>query len=554
MNSLPNNTKRRIKKIPQIPHVWEGDRLPLAGMMSNLEPELEAEGECIIWVDASEGFVRAMEVVRANTGPEAVVRTLLKAIEHPHNPAKPARPQKVVVRDRELQFFLRGALQNLDITVEYVPNLLLIDELWRNFAEMKEDSEDGISSELEESLQEVALEIWDQEPWQLLADHDVIKIELNRWDIDSIYACVMGMLGKEYGIILYRSLDSLKKFRCAALSADEDQLEAQLEAAFLQQDCWFVNFAPLDDEDLDYMEDEDYDLGDELSSDVQALFGSIHPYEGMRPLQDEEEFSPIYTALQALNNFVIDTQEYLVEENIPEITKTYQIEPPTEQESVTVKVSTLPSLTRELIAIFEEAEAEEEAKLAENTFFLKDDLIPNGSIIAFSMISWEMWDKLQNNDKMYIESLSEMDKESSRKKVEGLPTIIIQTTRPKAKVLIEKIKEEGGIKGIAFNPGNDPYEELDYELGIMQTPKNNLYIFAQLIKDDSNLYQGMRIWQKRAKKINNRCAVLIATGASGSSRHNPQLKDMIALFETNLVSNKDLGLGTLTLESEWDED
>jgi hypothetical protein len=553
MNSLPSNTKRRLKKIMQTPHVWEGDRLPIAGVMNNLEPELEANGECIIWVDASEGFVRAMDIVRGGTGPEAVVRTLLKAIENPHTPAEPARPQKIVVRDRELQFFLRGALQSLDIKVEYEPNLLLIDELWRNFAEIRSDSEDEISSELEEQLEELALEIWDYEPWELLADHDVIKIDLNHWDIESLYACVMGMLGKEYGIILYRSLESLKNFRCAALSADDDELDAELEAAFLQQDCWFINFAPLDEEELEYM-DEDYDLGEELSCDVQALFGSIHPYEGMRPLRDEEEVLPIYVALEALKNFIIDAEDYLSEEEIEAVSYSYLIVSPKEEESISLTVSTMPELTGELINLIEEAEAEEEAKLAKHTFFLKDDLIPNGSLIALSMISWEIWGELHNKKKIYISSLPEISAPNEQRKVEGLPTILIQTTRPKAKVLIDKIKEEGGIKGITFNPGNDPYLNEDYDLGIIQTPENNLYIFAQFAKDDSNLYQGMRQWQKRAKKINNRCAVLIAMGASGSSRHNPQLKDMIGLFETNLISNRDLGLGTLTLDLDWEEE
>jgi len=58
MTSLPETTKHRLQRLPQIPHVWEGDRRSITGMMENLEPDLVDSGECIIWVDGSEGFVR----------------------------------------------------------------------------------------------------------------------------------------------------------------------------------------------------------------------------------------------------------------------------------------------------------------------------------------------------------------------------------------------------------------------------------------------------------------------------------------------------------------
>jgi hypothetical protein len=548
MNSLPQTTKRRLKKIPQVPTVWEGDRRPVGGMIDNLEPELQKEGDCIMWVDASEGFVRSMEIVRSNAGPEAMVRALLKAIETPHSPAEASRPQKIVVCDREIQFFLRGALQNLDITVDYVPNLVLIDELWRNFEDINLKYQEDLPSELEDLLEEVALEIWDREPWLLLADHDIIKIEFNLPDLDCLYACVMGMLGQEYGIILYRSLDSLKKFRNAAFTADDDSLEAELESAFLQQDCWFVNFAAIDEDDFDF--EEETDLGELFSSDIQPLFGSIHPYEGMSPLRDEEEFFPIYVALQALKNFLGDHEEDLMEDPIKEITHQYDLNLPIEPHSITVTVSTMPELASELVEILEEAEAEEEEKLGGNAFFLKDDLIPSGSIISLTTISWELWADLRLKKKFYLSELGTDLLKSSQQQADDLPVVLLQTTRSKAKALIEKLALEGGITGITFNPGMDPYEEIDYDIGILQTPQNNLYIFAQFPKNDSNIYQAVRQWQKKVKKINGICGFLVAMGVTGTSRSNPQLRDLLGLFETKLINNKDLGIGTLTLNVE----
>ena len=132
--SLNQSTRRRLQQLNQIPSVWEGDRRPLSAQTP--ESDSKANGECILWVDGSQGIVRAMDMVASETGTEAIVRTLLRAMEHPHSPANPARPQKIVVRDRELQFFLRGVLQELGITIDYVPDLPLIDELVRGFQEV----------------------------------------------------------------------------------------------------------------------------------------------------------------------------------------------------------------------------------------------------------------------------------------------------------------------------------------------------------------------------------------------------------------------------------
>lgn len=136
MSALNPTTCRRLKKLQQIPSVWEGDRRSLSAFADTMESENEGNSECILWVDGSEGIVRAMDVVSPDMGPEAVVRALLRAMEHPQNPARPARPSKIVVRDREIQFYLRGVLQDLDITIDYVPDLPLIDEVFRGFAEV----------------------------------------------------------------------------------------------------------------------------------------------------------------------------------------------------------------------------------------------------------------------------------------------------------------------------------------------------------------------------------------------------------------------------------
>jgi len=185
MSSLPVTTKHRINRIPQIPHVWEGDIFPIGEMLDNLEPELKSNGQCIVWVDGSEGFIRTMDVVKGNTGPEAMVRALLKAIEKPQSPAEPARPHKVVVRDRELQFFLRGALQGLDIDVDYQGDLPLLDELWNNLQQVQPQKVANIPPQLLEKLEERAIALmWEQAPWTLLAEYNLIEIKINAYNVE----------------------------------------------------------------------------------------------------------------------------------------------------------------------------------------------------------------------------------------------------------------------------------------------------------------------------------------------------------------------------------
>ncbi|MCJ8282712.1 MAG: hypothetical protein MJK14_23570, partial [Rivularia sp. ALOHA_DT_140] len=89
MTSLSRSTIRRLKKLPQITSVWEGDRRPFSPPASG--EDSQEQNECILWVDAHEGIVRSMDVVNSQAGPEAVVRALMRAIESPQSPAKPAR-------------------------------------------------------------------------------------------------------------------------------------------------------------------------------------------------------------------------------------------------------------------------------------------------------------------------------------------------------------------------------------------------------------------------------------------------------------------------------
>jgi hypothetical protein len=549
MSALNRTTCRRLKNLQQIPSVWEGDRRPLLAFSDNSEPDAESGSECILWVDGSEGIVRAMDVVSAEMGPEAVVRALLRAMEHPQSPARPARPSKIVVRDREIQFYLRGVLQELDIAIDYFPDLPLIDELFRGFEEVALQRQPTLPPQYADLLRGKAYELWHDAPWELLADHNILSIELNQWDVGTLYASVMGMLGMEYGVLLYRSLDSLKRFRASVLA--EESFE-KMEQAFLGQDCLFLTFGRIEEDEEDDEEDDEFDLADLPVSEIVPGFGTVHPFEGMRPFLYEEEAIAVYIALEALHRFFRASYRQLAEDTFPAISKRYRIPIPLEAElksTVSVKVATLPEVASELLDMAEQAEEddfdEDDFDEEEMAVPLRDDLVPKDAFLSLGMMPWESVELLRSGVDCY-------QSKDVTEAGEGLPVILIQTTRPKAKALIEQIQTAGGLKAICFNPGEDPFEGDRYDLGILQTENSSLYLFGEFPEADPTHVAARKKWDQRCKKMKGYCGLIIARGVTGASRGNPQPRDMMALFEARSLSAKELGLGMLQLMPQFE--
>ncbi|MEM7649646.1 MAG: hypothetical protein AAF283_10715 [Cyanobacteria bacterium P01_A01_bin.70] len=204
MYSLSPFTCARLQRLPKQPVIWEGDRRPIAeGMLdafgydsSLADADEEEASDCIIWVDGTEGVLRAVTIIPADTGHEAVVRTLLQAMEHPQGAIPPARPHKLVVCDREIHFFLRGALQDLDLTVDHAETLPIIDEIFESLQQPEASAESSLPPDWENVLNEQAHQLWDNAPWNYLGDDQILQIELNQWHLGTLYVSVLGMADK----------------------------------------------------------------------------------------------------------------------------------------------------------------------------------------------------------------------------------------------------------------------------------------------------------------------------------------------------------------------
>lgn len=539
MAALNPSTIRRLQKLQQVPSVWEGDRRPIySDSSSNPELEPEATNECIIWVDGSHGMVRAMDMVTSDIGPEAIVRTLLRAMENPQSPAPTIRPQKIVVKDREIQFFLRGVLQDLGITIDYVPDLPLIDEIFQGLQEVAENRPPNLPPDYAEALVEKAYQVWDDAPWEILGEHQIISIELNQWDIKNLYVCILGKLGMDYGILLYRSLDSLKRFRQRV--AYEKSYE-NLEEAFLGQDCLFITYDNLQEEEEED-ESEDIDLQNLSASEIQPNFGNLHPLEGLRSVLYEEEAATTLVAIEALHRFLRSYRKKMTGDKFPSINSRYRIPIPESEKVISVKVATMPEVAEELYEMAAEADTEGDEELEIEMPMLKNDLVPQNSFLSLGVVPWDTVAYLRDNTKLY--QAAEVDIETSG---EGLPIVLIQTSLPKATKLIDDLQEAQGLHGIGFNIGEDPMEETSYDLGIFKTYDGVLHLFGEFVQNDPVHKKAKQKWDKRCQATDGWCGLIIARGITGASRGQPDFKDMMALFEVRFLESHELGIGPLQL-------
>lgn len=556
MHQLSPFTCRRLRQLPRLTSVWEGDRRSLAAtggaVLSTLESADESsQGDCIIWADGLQGVVRGLNVVPQETGNEAIVRTLLQAIETPQGGVEPARPRKVVVRDREIQFFLRGALQDLDIPVEYAPTLPMIDDVFEKL-QTPEAPETKLPEAFEETLLEKAALLWKAAPWNYLSEQEILSIELNRWEIKTLYLSILGIAGMEYGLLFYRDLSSLQQFRHKLLNNQE--FSEGMQQAFLEQNCLFINFNPAEDSNviaLPSVRSGPFSIElpkrDRLTA-VNYEFGSLHPLEGLRSQLAAEEAASLIVVLEALHRFCKKHDLSAEDFALKPISSRFRIPVPEALEdasekdksgTISVKVSTVPEVSA---AFLEETIGTPPPPLAP----LIDDSVPDGSLIMMGAHKEDMLVPLRKHPRIHYQSF--LDASIARPSAKAKwPILTIQTTRPKARSLLNRIQSEGGIQSICFNPGNDPISGQIFKVGILQTAKGYLHLFNEYEIDNPTDSHSLEKWEKGSAQNHRCCGLIIATGATGIQRGRPTLKEIIAFFEMPAQTPDDLGLAPLVM-------
>ncbi|MEO1791508.1 MAG: hypothetical protein AAFR25_04690 [Cyanobacteria bacterium J06629_19] len=589
MHQLSPFTCRRLSQLPRLTSVWECDRRPLpaagraaatvsaigskgSGKDKRDRPE-DLQGDCILWVDSLQGIIRGLNVVPQETGHEAIVRTLLQAIEAPQGRVEPARPRKVVVRDREIQFFLRGALQALDIPVEYAPELPVIDEVFEKL-QAPDIPQAKLPPAFEKTLLEKSALMWEDAPWKHLSEQEILAIEINCWEIQTLYLSVLGLAGMEYGLLFYRNLDSLKQFRSKLLHGNGSSDDMQ--QAFLEQNCLFINFNPEEGA-------TPLPLFDSIKTPKRITvgyeFGSLHPLEGLRSQLAEEEAASLIVVLEALHRFFKKNDIGLENFALKPVNSRFRIPNPfhpsqTEQavskakatdaiaETISIKVSTLPEVST---AFLEETLHSDTLPMpmgtddladAENAAIV-DDSVPEGSLIMLGSHKEKDIEPLRNHRRVYHQGFLDEPATSpasaaANSKVKW-PVLTIQTTRPKAKQLLEQIKQEGGIRSICFNPGSDPMSGQVFQIGLIQTAKGRLHLFNEYEISDPTDGQALEKWANNSASNAGCCGCIIAAGATGAKRGRPTAREVVAFFEAYAKRPEELGLTPLVMSyaPEW---
>ena len=531
MNSSNALTHQRLLKIPQTLNIWEGDRrklMPDGLQLVNESNSVESE-DYVLWVDGSEGELRAMNVVIDGSPLEAIVGALIEAIETPKDSSSlPFRPKKIVVRDREVFLYLKSIAKALKITLELVPELPLIDAIFEQFRAFRADPPSLISPMYGDFLLEKTAQLWRTAPWILFGDHQILEVELNQWGIGTVYVSILGNLGLEIGILAYRSLESLRVFRSKV--GRRESLD-EMEAAFLAQDCLFLNyeFEPFPIPHMVHF--MDYSL-------VEPGFGVLDG--SLRPFLDDNETLAFAIILEAIHRFVSKNRGQFTQGTFPEFTRRHKIPVPEiagVASPVTVKVSTLPKLADEFMTMHY-GDDDEDGEEDEARFDLRTDFVPASSLIVTTSLAWESIPIIRSYVQHHFPTQTPMAGEA-------LPVMIIHTTAAKANALVKKIEKIGGLSGIGMCSGVDILGN-GAELAILQSRSGILFFINEFSEESEEDKRVLGNWLRRSAESNNACGLIIAKGyKKGQKRGNPNPADMIALYEIHTFSAEEMGLEKL---------
>ncbi|MEL6777195.1 MAG: hypothetical protein AAFO06_08065 [Cyanobacteria bacterium J06597_16] len=586
MHQLSPFTCRRLSQLPRLTSAWECDRRPLASSGQPLADGLDAPGgDCIMWVDSLQGIIRGLSVVPKDTGNEAIVRTLMQAIESPQGEVEPARPRKVVVCDREIQFFLRGALQDLDIPVEHAPTLPMIDEIFQKI-QTPPTPEVTLPKAFEQTLLQKAALLWTDAPWNYLSEQEILAIELNCWEIETLYLSILGLAGMEYGLLFYRDLDSLEQFRRKLLTSDD--FSEGMQQAFLEQNCLFINFNPATD--VLPMPSIGKAAQIDSAAAVGYEFGSLHPLEGLRSQLAEEEAASLIVALEALHRFLKKHDIGAEDFALRPVTSRFRIPNPAKAtasrlnpagendkglakgakpngrkakgsktknlkkgaiaqtldavnslaDSITVKISTVPEVS---MAFLEETMGPDPLTDAAP---LIDDSVPEGSLIMLGAYPDKQLKPLREQARIHYQSFLTPPKKRPARQAQW-PILTIQTTRPKAQKLVQLLQQEGGVHSICFNPGSDPMSGQVFQVGLLQTASGQLHLFNEYEVNSSADSRYLTQWAARSHQNHQCCGCIIAAGATGAHRGKPTQKEVVAFFEVLDTPPEEIGLAPLVM-------
>lgn len=514
MAGLPKTTIQQLLKLPQRPTVWEGDRLTLGQVVRDEPPQ-----DLVLWIDLDSQMVLGSDILESSQPIEAILPSLLQAMQQPMSSRQGpgiGRPKTLRVRTRELQFFLRGALQGLDIDVIYAEQLPMLEAVFEDFQENVLRRQAEVELPLEDDLGRVAHRLWEQAPWDWLGDHQIVEVDCPDLFGTPFYACVLGNGGETYGILFYRSLEALQQFRQRATATQAADREPD-ESTLLSQDCLFLNYnLPEEFDGLPYagrLVDAD---------DVEPFFGSIHPLEGLRPL-NEPESEQLLVALEAFNRFWRGNGQKLQGEDFPALQGRYRIDLPHQSRKLSVQVSTMHELAQEF-----EAELPPKTR-GSSPMSLQDDLLPDRCALSLELLDKSAYEILRQQSGIVLQP-SDLPLPTGR--TSSVACLYVQLSRSAAQTLVQQIQNRDGLQNICLLPVTDPLSGTPVLVAIAQMGNGefqDLGSFEFMLRERRD--HLLKQWQRQIKGQPVRTALLVSQGLKGKQIGKIVPHQLVGLFE-----------------------
>lgn len=528
--TLPASTVRRLQRLPQLPVVWEGAWRTVANPNNAND-----QRTCMVWVDSSTPSVRAMEIIKTSVTPEAMTRLLMQAIEKPQGGEGSSLPQEIMTSDREFQFFLRGALKDLNIDVNYTPQLPFSGELFNYLDHASASAPDEIPESVQGVMDDVVDRLWAAAPWQNLLDSHAFRIACESLD-SCFFAIFLGFMGEEYGILLYRNLDSLISFRQDICNIDldariEDEDFQESETVFLRQDCLFLTFDVMNEEDPYPSLLLSSTAPPPESQTVVPSFGSIHPLEGLRPHLDEEEAVIMYMGLDVFLKFWQKNKKKINIHQFPVLEANIKAKHPITRNNIDWTVGTLPDVTATLQATQPEAANPFLTTAADSlkVIPINYNFVPDKSFVMLQERPIDWLEEAKDYVRYYQEG--ELPSRPS-----SMATLIIQSSQPKVRTMLSTLVTGDGLNWVQMVKAGTPSQPSSKHILMLQTSEGEFLHCNDYDIEDKDYIKIRKQWNKLCQKNGGWCVVILASGITGKGRMNPQFTDLWAFLEVPYLS------------------
>ena len=249
----PPHDQGRPEELPQRFDVWQVDS-------RQLDAALVVGGETVRpWmsgvVSRSDEQMLALELSHEAPTPEEIWALLLQAMQGPET-GDPHRPSEVQLREEAWRAELAPRLAALNVECRVTVDLDAADVVFRGLAgrlpELGQSSGQaglldmpGVTPEAAGSFFDAAALFYEAAPWGRVGERP-IEVACPRFESGPWYAILMGQGGMARGLVLYDSLETLKRIQRGDLSEEEN---ARLSS------CLAVVFG--DEEDLPAADVED---------------------------------------------------------------------------------------------------------------------------------------------------------------------------------------------------------------------------------------------------------------------------------------------------------